>query len=330
MTNVHVKMEDSDELEAKLRDKEFDLYTHITSDPEKDGKWNVKQECEGIVPEESIGTFKTEDLPWIPLRWTANSGEDYGRGIVEEYLGDFMTLETLTKALVEGTTIASRIIGMVNPNGVTRARKLTEANNGDFIDGRPDDVGFLQLEKHMDYSLCFQQIDKTEKRLKHAFMLMDAIQRNAERVTAEEIRTMARELESSLGGVYSLLSQEFQLPLIDRLLKQLQKAKKLPELSSDVVEPVIVTGLEALGRGHDLDKLMYFLQTVEPLGPDVIGTYVIPSEFLLRTATALGLDTDNLVRSEEEIQEMNQQAQQEQLMQNMAPQMMGQQQGGGM
>ena len=37
--------------------------------------------------------------------------------------------------------------------------------------------------------------------------------RDAERVTAEEIRMQAQELETSLGGVYSRLAIGFQLPL---------------------------------------------------------------------------------------------------------------------
>lgn len=48
-------------------------------------------------------------------------------------------------------------------------------------------------------------------------LLNSAVQRNGERVTAEEIRYVAGELEDTLGGVYSLLSQELQLSLIRRV-----------------------------------------------------------------------------------------------------------------
>ena len=42
----------------------------------------------------------------------------------------------------------------------------------------------------------------------------------------EEIRYMASQLETALGGVYSLLSQEFQLPLVQLLMKRMSKAKR--------------------------------------------------------------------------------------------------------
>jgi hypothetical protein len=35
--------------------------------------------------------------PWIPLRWSKIDGEDYGRGYVEEYIGDLKSLEALSR-----------------------------------------------------------------------------------------------------------------------------------------------------------------------------------------------------------------------------------------
>jgi len=72
------------------------------------------------------------------------------------------------------------------------------------------------------------------------------------------------ELEDALGGIYSILTQELQLPLI-RLLMSSNKIN----LPKDLVEPIIVTGVEALGRGHDFNKLVQFAQTLQGLlGPE--------------------------------------------------------------
>ena len=48
--------------------------------------------------------------------------------------------------------------------------------------------------------------------------------------TAEEIRSMVKELEDSLGGVYSVLSQELQLPIANRIMHLLSKRGTLPKL----------------------------------------------------------------------------------------------------
>ena len=67
-----------------------------------------------------------------------------------------------------------------------------------------------------------------------------SIQRPGERVTAEEIRHMAAELEDALGGVYSILSQEFQLPLIRRLMYQMERNGTFPKLPQGMIRPMII------------------------------------------------------------------------------------------
>src|SRR3546814_19943778 len=99
------------------------------------------------------------------------------------------------------------------------------------------------------FSVASQVAERLELRLSHAFMLQSGTVRNAERVTAEEIRAMAQELENVLGGVYTVLSAEFQLPLIRRILYVLIRQGEAPELPKSVV-PTVVTGFEAMGRNQ--------------------------------------------------------------------------------
>ena len=73
---------------------------------------------------------------------------------------------------------------------------------------------------------------------------------------------MAEDLEQALGGIYSILSQEFQLPYVMRKMAIMEKNKKLPKLPKSSIRPSIVTGLEALGRGNDKNKLISFLTTI--------------------------------------------------------------------
>ncbi|MCZ0814423.1 portal protein, partial [Klebsiella pneumoniae] len=94
--------------------------------------------------------------------------------------------------------------------GITQVRRLTAAQSGAFVPGRKQDIEFLQLEKSGDFTVAKNVSDTIEARLSYAFMLNSAVQRTGERVTAEEIRYVASELEDTLGGVYSILSQELQ------------------------------------------------------------------------------------------------------------------------
>lgn len=294
-----------------------DLYTMARLNDR--GMWETAQEVEGIRIPGSEGTYRQETSPWIPLRWYAVDGEDYGRGYVEEYLGDLKTLEALTKSLVEFAAVAARIIFLINPNGTTRAKKLEKTPNGGFAEGSKDDVSVLQLEKFADFRVVQVVAAGIEQRLSHAFLLVDSVRRDAERVTAEEIRTMARELEDALGGVYTVLSQEFQLPLVRRIIHQMERSKRLPPLPEDIVKPSIVTGLEALGRGHDLERLTVFFNALQPLGHEVVAMYLNVSDYINRIGTSLGIDTDGLVRSPEEVAMMQQQVMMQQMAQQVVP-----------
>ena len=111
---------------------------------------------------------------------------------------------------------------------------------------------------------------------------------------------MAGELEDALGGVYSILSQEYQLPYVMRVIDRLTKSKKLPALPKGVAKPTIVTGLEALGRGHDLSKYDLFLKALMPLGPEVLQTHMNVGDYITRIGTALGIALMGLIKSDDQ------------------------------
>ena len=252
------------------------------------------------------------------LRWAKIDGEDYGRGYIEEYLGDLSTMEDLTKALVEFAAMASRVLFFVNPNGTTNIQKLQSAANGDYLVGdAARDITNLQVEKYNDFRVVKDLLSTIEQRLGYAFLLNTSVQRAGERVTAEEIRFMARELEDALGGVYTIQSQDLQLPLTKVVIAQLERLGELPELPPDIV-PAIVTGIDALGRGQDLAMLDAFvdgaLQKFEGA-----SQYINWPDYLTRRASALGIDMDGLIKSPEQVAEEEQQAQMMQMAQTLGP-----------
>lgn len=302
---------DSDDGSNDSDDPE-DVYTHITLDPSKDRvEWY--QEYDGKKLRGTAGFSRIETNPWLVLRLHRVAGESYGRGLVEQVIGDLQSLESLTKAIVQGSLIAAKAIGLVNPNGTTRADVLARAENGAIVAGNAADVEFLQVQKNNDFSTALSTMQLIERRLQFTFLTNEAVQRDAERVTAEEIRLMAEQLEQGLGGVYSVLSAELQLPLIRRVMHLMEVDGELPEIPKGLVEPHITTGLEAIGRGNDKQRLTTFLQTVAAsIGPEQFLQYINPSELIRRFAAADGIDTAGLVKDEQQLQA--EQAQQQQAM----------------
>lgn len=291
-------------------DSVLKIYTAYTLE---DGRYRTYQEVEGLEIPGSTGFYPKDSPNFLALRWTHIDGEHYGRGHVEEYIGDLNALEGLSKAILEASIAAAKVQFLVKPNATTREKTLKELPNGGIGTGDADnDVTVLRLDKQADMQVAMQVANGIEQRLSFAFLMNTSIQRNAERVTAEEIRFMAGELEDALGGVYSLLSQEFQLPLVKLIMRQMEKAQKLPKLPKEVVEPSIVTGLEALGRGHDLNKLDVFVARIAQLGEPAMARLNM-GDVITRIGTSLGIDTNGLVKTQQELEE--EQARQQQLMQ---------------
>jgi hypothetical protein len=47
------------------------------------------------------GKWPIDEPPFMALRWSVVECEDYGRSYVEEYIGDLIALEGLSKAIVQ-------------------------------------------------------------------------------------------------------------------------------------------------------------------------------------------------------------------------------------
>ena len=289
-------------------DKDVEVYTHVKL---KDGRWTWHQECmDKIVPNSKSSAPKSAS-PWLPLRFNSVDGEDYGRGRVEEFLGDFKSLEALSQALVEGSAVAAKVVFLVSPSATTKPQTLAQAGNGAMIQGRAEDVQVVQVGKGADFATASQMAQTIEQRLSDAFLILQI--RQSERTTAEEVRMTQMELEQQLGGLFSLLTTEFLKPYLARILMTMQRSGELPKLPKGLVTPTIVAGVNALGRGQDQQSLTQFITTLaQTLGPEAISKYVDSTEYIKRLAAAQGIDYLNLIKSPETM-EQEMQAQQQQM-----------------
>jgi hypothetical protein len=289
-----VKMSVND---TKDDDEDVTIYTHIKKEDQK-AVWY--QEIEEQEVPNSRGQSAYDNCPFIPLRWAALENENYGRGHVEEYLGDLRSLEDLSKDIVSFSAAAAKVIFLDRPNSTTDLEQLQEAESGEFVEGNIDDIGVLQVNKFHDFQVVKSQIDDLSLRLSHAFLLTTGTVRNAERVTAEEIRMQAQELEDVLGGVYTVLAAELQHKVVRRLIERLKAKGRFPTLPSGTVTPVIVTGFEALGRGHELNKLrQYFADGVQMFGETFMNEFD-PGSVADRLATQHNVDVAALRKTEEQ------------------------------
>lgn len=297
----------------------YELYTRCIFDGEEK-KWHCSQQLETMDIEGSYGTYGEDEFPYIPVRGYNDSGEHFSRSYVEDYLGDLISLEGLSQAIVEYAAACANVKFLVKPASLTDKDELANMPNGGYGDGSAEDVTVVSLDKFADFQVSANAASELKRELSLVFLLNSSIQRSGERVTAEEIRYMAEELESTLGGAYSLLSLEFQLPLVNLLTNRMTAAGRLPKLPNRVIKPTIVTGIEAIGRGNDASRLLDVAQGVrETFGETASVNIFDPYEFTSRLAIARGVRAEGLVRPPEQRAAQDQQAMIQMLIEKLGP-----------
>ena len=308
--------DDTTTADGSTTETQVDVYTMIVRN--SPNSYTVWQEIKGQVIDGTVKKYTQDKLPYITLRWTTVNNENYGRGLVSQYLGDLRSLEGLTQTIVEGSGISAMHLFGLRPGSQLKVEDLNNAQNGEFVSGDLErEISVLQVNKGADLQVPLQLIGQLEQRLGKAFMLMAGQIRDSERTTATEVRATAAELEATLGGVFSVLASEFQAPMITLVLQELE-----PDVLKFTV-PSITTGISAISRERDYTNLNTMLQSIAQLGPEVIGQYLNIPAYLSQIATSLGMDANEIVKSNEQIQ-AEQQQQQQAMMEQQALQTGGQ------
>ncbi len=297
------------------------LYTHIKRVGDR-VMW--QQEVNGKVVPGTEGNVPEEGNPWMPLRFMRVEGEAYGRGHVEMYLGDLRSLETLTKATNDASKAAAKVLFLVKPNGTTNPKVIAQAPNMSVRSGNAEDVTVLRLDKASDMRIAREMIEEISRRLAHAFMIRSEVMRDAERVTAEEVRIVARELDEANGGIYSILSREMQLPYINRRMFLIRRRGAIGKLPSSI-RLAIVTGYAALGRADESDRMMRFLEKVNTLlsNPALAQKFNV-DKLIERLARSEGVDIEGLLIPAADQAKAQQEGMGQEMMKTMAPELLKQ------
>lgn len=267
---------------------------------------------EFLMPSAFNGKWPENKLPYRFLTWDLADDSDYGTGLVEDYAGDFQSLSSLSQATIEGALLSSEYRWLANPAGMTKPEDFENAANGAVIPGTKGDLTLIQAEVGNALTVQRQIAEDYIQRIGRGFLLSSAVTRNAERVTAVEMRMQAEELETSLGGVYSRLAVDMQRPIFSWLLVRIKLTFKGTEFT-----PIIVTGLDALSRNGDVENMKRWLAdmaSLTGLPPALLGMLNLQA-IAQSFASGYGIRTSELMKSEAQLKAEQQQAQQQQLQQ---------------
>ena len=276
----------------KEEKEDYELYTMLNYDKDSD-KWLMTQDIDGELVGEEKSYKDYDSLPFRYFGWNWMVGEDYHRPFAEDYYPDMNQVDKLAKLNTDGAIIAAKSLVLVNPRGGrTRKQDVNDSDNGAIIDGSAEDVTAFQFGKNYDFQVSNGREAEIKKQLQKAFLDTGSVTRDAERVTAEEIRVMAQQLEAStLAGVYSKMSLSWSKWIVERIMDELG-------IKFEAIEVSVLTGLDALGRSAEAQKQDAFVQRLAAVD---LKHWLKESELISRWAGFDGINTVNLVKTPEEV-----------------------------
>lgn len=295
-------------------ERQADVYSvcKVQVDDKGEGSWLYWEEWEGKkLPGTEVET-DFEVPPMYPMWLIPVFGQDWGRGYCEEYRGDLYAMEAHGSAANDIAAAAGLLLGFVKSGSGTSIKAVQSAKNFDILNGDAADLTWSRAEKGSDAQTVGSNMELIARRLSAAFLLQASIQRSGERVTAAEIERLGSDVDRAMGGLYTQTAQGDQKYVILRACRLHEEVnEKLPPWPEDLVDMQVTTGMDALGNNMEVVSLTTFAETMLKLFPKKAETIIDGSDFGTRLAAGLGVKPDGLVRTAEEVGQMEAQAKQE-------------------
>lgn len=273
--------------------------------------WKVTQEING----RDVGTnmvYRDKLCPYIPVVWNFVNGDSYGRGYVEEYGADFSKLSDLSRELMSYELEALRVLHLANIAGGIDVDEVTNAPNGTVVHGNPESLQAYEAGSYQKIVTIRDDLASVEARLNTAFMYTGNT-RDAERVTAYELKANAEEAEQVLGGVYSQLAESMHLPLAYLLLNEV-RSDIINALNAREITLNIVTGIQALSRNTENQGLIIACNELNVVIPVVaqLGKRFNLDAIADKIFLSNGVNIKEITRTEDELRAIQQAEQQAQ------------------
>lgn len=237
----------------------IDFYTWVR--PIDGGRFEITKWVNETKLPNAFTAIKQRDSVYLhPMTWALSDEDNYGTGLVEDVEQDFESLAAVSTAVVDGAIVGCEVRWLVNPTGQTSVEDFKNSRNGDAVAGVPTDIEAKMANNLAAVQAAMSVTERWEQRLGRLFLMHTAITRDAERVTAEEVRRNALEIETTHAGAYSALSHGVQTPIASWMLR----TAKI-DLQNTDIDMTVITGLDALSRAGDLEALAMALDLLAKL-----------------------------------------------------------------
>lgn len=240
--------------------KDIKIYTHSKKINSK--KYEIKEYLDDV----EIKTFNTKNNPMIVPFTDFESGNIYNYGISNEIFSDLNSLDQLTKNTKDVSAAASRIIFLAKQGSLNMIKDLVKAKNLDFVYGDKEKISTLQVDKLNDLQIVNLEKQEITKRIYSFFLMNSAASRDGERVTKYEIQKVISDIDAAFGNLYSILSRQIQLPIVEIILEYLSGEGDLKGLVPDDLEINVISIKDKLAKEANLNNINYLIQSAGNMG----------------------------------------------------------------
>ena len=214
----------------------------------------------------ATGTFATN--PYIIFRWSAASGEIYGRSPVMRALPDIKTANKVVELVLKNATIAVSGIWQADDDGIINLQNIN-LTPGAIIPKAVGSTGLTPLKSGADFDVSQLVLDDLRSRIKRTLLADKISVLDEKQMTATEVIARNADMMRVLGATYGRILNELLKPMIERGLSILGRRGMIEpiKLHSDA-ELKYNAPISQLAMDEKLSGILQFITTANAAGFD--------------------------------------------------------------
>jgi hypothetical protein len=202
---------------SKMKDSADAQIRIIQSVVETDGKWKMTAwaDTDGKFENNILETGEFKMNPFIVFRWSAATGETYGRSPVMRALPDIKTANKVVELVLKNASISVAGIWQADDDGVINLSNISLIP-GAIIPKAVGSAGLTPLRSGADFDVSQLVLGDLRARIRTA-LLADKLSSMTDKVmTATEVLARNMDMLRVLGATYGRLLFEMITPIANR------------------------------------------------------------------------------------------------------------------
>ena len=274
-------------------------------------KWSEPDEvyCYFVINKETKETLVRKETkgrgsnPWISARWSANSGEVFGRGLVLNVMPTVKSLNLVLQLIFENAQVAIGGIWQYDADGTINPDTII-LEPGTFIPRAPGSkIDPMQSPTQFDVA---QFVINDARAAIRKGMLVDTLDQEGKTpASALQVGQEMGKFARRMGASYNRLLNEFVFEVVHRVIYLYTQRGiiSMPKIDGEIVEIIAVSPLARAQQSQDVTDFTRFVEVSNfTYGPEATQMALKQIEGMQWLADKMNVDK-KLIKSMQEISE---------------------------